>query len=46
MKLNMSIEKNTPIISFIIDKEDYNQEGWNQYGIKMINQYHAQQKTM
>ena len=35
-----------PIISFIIDREDYNQERWNQHGIKMINQYHVQQKTM
>ena len=34
--------KNIPIISFITDREDYNQEGWNQHGIKMINQYHVQ----
>ena len=38
--------KNIPIISFIIDREDYNQEGWNQHGIKVINQHHVQQKTM
>jgi len=28
----MSIEKNIPIFSLIIDREDYNQEGWNQHG--------------
>ena len=39
-------KKNIPIISFITDREDYNQGGWNQHGIKMINQYHVQQKTM
>ena len=38
--------KKYTIISFIIDREDYNQEGWNQHGIKMINQYDVQQKTM
>ena len=26
------IEKDIPIISLIIDTEDYNQEGWNQHG--------------
>ena len=39
-------KKYIPIISFITDREDYNQEGWNQYGIKMINQYHVQQEMM
>ncbi len=39
-------KKNIPIISFITDRADYNQEGWNQHGNKMINQYHVQQKIM
>ena len=39
-------KKNVPIISFITDRKDYNQEGWKQHGIKMINQYDVQQKTM